>query len=176
MANSNWLTDYVEDITNDTVEKMQDAVEDFKKEFFPLQVENVKEIYREVISDFYNEISENDRTYMPRGSLYRLFSCTTNYKCLNMDFHPELFKSRTGYAGEDGLYTTVFKEGWHGGARHNGGMFYRTPIPYFTYWGKEATRSSMSPYEKFKERWYLYEDTTFESDLRRILNKHIDKI
>ena len=93
-----------------------------------------------------------------------------------MDFHPELFDSRTGYTGEKGLYKTVFKEGWHGGAKHNGGMFYRTPIPYFKYWGKEATRSSMSPYEKFKERWYKYEDTTFESDLRRILNKHIDKI
>ena len=62
------------------------------------------------------------------------------------------------------MYTTVFKEGWHGGAKHEGVMRYRTPIPYYTYWGKEAVRSQFSPYDMFIALKEDYEKQGFRKD------------
>ena len=95
-----------------------------------------------------------------------------------MNFKPEKFPSRTGYTGtgKDGLYQTVFKEGYHGGASHNGKMLYRTPYPYYTYWGSAAEQASISPLEDFRQRWYHYEDTEFEADLNKTINKYINMI
>lgn len=38
-------------------------------------------------------------------------------------------------------FHTVFALGYHGGAPHDGGYFWRAPIPYFTHWGREATQN-----------------------------------
>ena len=174
MAEGGWLSSYIEEITADTVKKIENAVDKAKAEFFPRQVKKVSEIYEDVIWDFYGD--KSSRYYVPRGSLYNLFDCKTDGECLIMNFKPENFPSRTGYAGEDGLYQTVFREGWHGGAKHNGSLLYRTPYPYYTYWGSPAEHASISPLEDFRQRWYHYEDTEFEADLNKTINKYINMI
>ena len=174
MAEGGWLSSYIEEITADTVKKIENAVDKAKAEFFPRQVKKVNEIYKEVALKFYN--NKPERIYDPRGSLYNLFDCKTDGECLIMNFRPEKFPSRTGYTGKDGLYQTVFKEGYHGGAEHDGKKLYRTPIPYYTYWGSQATIAPISPLEDFRQRWYHYEDTEFEADLNKTINKYINMI
>ena len=171
MGNDNWLTDYIEDIMSDNKKRFEEAVKKTKREFFPLEVKKVEELYRQVADDFYSDYSER-KFYKPRGSLKNLFNIKTDYENLYMDFDPTKIPSRTGYVGEDGLYNTVFREGWHGGANHEGKMLYRKPVPYYRYWGREAVRTSISPLDDFDKRWDKYQETEFVDDLNRIFDKH----
>ena len=79
MAEGGWLSSYIEEITADTVKKIENAVDKAKAEFFPRQVKKVSEIYEDVIWDFYGD--KSSRYYVPRGSLYNLFDCKTDGEC-----------------------------------------------------------------------------------------------
>lgn len=185
-----WLTDYIDDMIADDKRRFDQAIEDAKKEFFDLEQKKVKKMYEEVIQNFYS--SYNRKYYVPRESLYHLLECTTDYKRLIMDFKPEMITSRNGYAGEDGLYKTVFKEGWHGGSGKTGAKSYPfksynegeyvayngDPEPYSEkpYYWIPAKRAEKSPLDDFTEKWNKFQDTEFEDDANRIFNKHFDKI
>ena len=83
---------------------------------------------------------------------------------------------RNGYGGEDGLYNTVFRGGYHGGAASgqghpkNGVPMWRYPYPIYVTWGKEAAQS-VSPLSEFLR----LDDEETEADasnaLRRFWNE-----
>lgn len=185
-----WLTDYVDEIMDDTKKKFEKAVDDASKEFFKLEKEKTEKIYKNTIDDFYN--SYKRKYYKPNKSLYKLLKCETDNKCLIINFHPEKIVSRTGYSGEDGLYTSVFKEGWHGGSGNKNGKSYPVAVyeggKYFPYDGIvkpyedryydwiPAKQADISPFDDFKKRWDDFQNSEFEEDANRIFNKHLDKI
>lgn len=190
--NNSWLTDYVKQTREDVVEKSKKAAKDATEEFLKLEEEKTKKIYYSVIDYFYN--SYERKMYVPRETLYGedFAEIRKKGKKVIINFHPEVFISRTGYNGENGLYTTVFLQGWHGGTNKYGGMKYpvgkfKDESPYYyngeykpyddiRYKWVPAVQAPISPYDDFVNRFNKYQDTEFEEDVTRIINKHIDRI
>ena len=188
MANSaDWIDDYITNLKKEAEEKIQDALKETKKEFLPMSEKKIKNIYHSVIEDFYS--GYNRHFYTPRGSLYNLLECKSDDEYIYISFNPSKIASRTGYSGEDGLYQSVFREGWHGGAKFGEGAYYpwrKPPTPYDGAikpwenlrpfgWGS-AIKSSISPLQDFINRFNEYQDGEFESDFRKIWDKYSSRI
>lgn len=159
------MSNYQKELVNNLKKKIDEVTPSVEKRVLDLVENKLTEFYNAAVLKFYN--SYPNRIYDPRGSLYNLFRTKREGKTLKYWFEPSEIPSRTGYAEEDGLYTTVFKEGWHGGARHDEVMRYRTPIPYYTYWGKESTQT-LSAYDMFIDLKEDYEKHGFNEDYRDI--------
>lgn len=184
-----WLTDQVNEMMNEDKKKFEEAVANASEEFFKLEKEKTEKIYENVIDDFYN--SYDRKYYKQRGSLYHLLECTTDNKRLTLDFHPEKISARNGYSGKDGLYASVFKEGWHGGSGKGDKKSYPFAVyenkyvpydgvvkPYDSHEYKwvPAKKADVSPFDDFVDKWNDFQDGEFEEDLRYIFNKHFDRI
>lgn len=184
-------------------EKFNRVVDNTKKEFFPMQEKKIKKIYKSVIDDFYADYKPHFYNRRDNGSLYKLLKCRSDTEHIYMSFDPSEISYRNGYAGEDGLYRTVFVEGWHGGAMVHNSMLY--PVGYEggkikTYDGTyrykeslgkevyspyecdnikygwiEANRASISPLDDFNKRFDDYQDTEFEEDFRDLFDKNLRK-
>ena len=159
------MNNYQKELINNLKKKIDEVIPSVEKKTCDLVEDKLTEFYNTAVLNFYN--SYPDRIYDPRGSLYNLFRIKREGKTVKYWFEPSEIPSRTGYDEEDGLYTTVFKEGWHGGAMHDGVMRYRTPIPYYTYWGKEATQT-LSAYDMFIDLKEDYEKHGFKKDYHAI--------
>lgn len=183
-----WLTDQVDEAKKDIERRVKEITAEASEEFFKLEKKKTEDIYRDVIDDFYN--SYDRKFYKQDESLYNLLECTTDNKKLILDFHPEKISMRNGYSGENGLYTSVFKEGWHGGSGKNGRKSYPVAIydgeykpydgavaPYDSYGYKwvPAKRAKISPYDDFVKRWNDFQYGEYEEDFYRIFKKHFDK-
>lgn len=168
------MSNYEKNIINNIKESIERETPKIENEVLDLVENKLTEFYKISVMSFYN--SYPNPIYERRGSLYNLFKTKREGNTLKYWFEPSEFPSRTGYVGEDGLYTTVFKEGWHGGAMADDGvMRYRTPIPYYTHWGKEAVQSQFSPYETFIALKEDYEKHGFKKDYRNIWIKNLNK-
>ena len=169
------------------------AVNDSYKDYFKMLKIKLEKMYEGVIDDFYADYkpktfeykdeSGNVKTYHyeRRESLYKLLyieeSVTENgQQGLTYGFDPSKIMSRTGYNGEDGLYTTVFRQGWHGGGRHDGSMRWRTPIPTFNFWGSYAKQADISPLDAFYKKVDQYEEREYHTDFDKIWEYHKNKI
>ena len=152
------------------IEKEKTNIED---QVLDLVDSKLKEFYQISVLQFYNDYP--NPIYDRRGSLEYLFRTKKEGSTLKFWFEPSEIVSRTGYSGEDGLYTTVFKEGWHGGANNNGTMRYRTPIPYYRYWGKNAVQT-FSAYDMFISLKEDYEMHGFRNDYKTILKRQLGNI
>lgn len=164
---------YEKQIINNIKEKIEKETPNIENKVLNLVENKLIEFYRISVLEFYN--SYPNPIYDRRGSLENLFRTKKDGNTLRYWFEPSEIPSRTGYIGEDGLYKTVFKEGWHGGAMHDGVMRYRTPIPYYTYWGKNAVQT-LSPYDMFTALKEDYEKNGFKKDYRNIWVSSLNSI
>ena len=172
------MSNYEKSIINNIKESIERETPKIENEVLDLVENKLTEFYEMSVMAFYNSYPNPiyERRERGKGSLYDLFQTKRNGKRLDYWFDETKFPSRTGYVGEDGLYTTVFKEGWHGGAiADDGVMRYRTPIPYYTYWGKEAVQPQFSPYETFIALKEDYEKRGFKKDYKNIWIKNLNK-
>ena len=167
------MSNYEKTIINDIKQKVEKETPKIEKKVLDLVENKLTEFYKISVLEFYN--SYTNPIYDRRGSLDNLFKTKRDGNILRYWFEPSEITSRTGYAGEDGLYTTVFKEGWHGGAMHDGVMRYRTPIPYYTYWGKPAVQT-LSPFEMFTALKEDYEKRAFRNDYKNIWISSLNNI
>ena len=167
------MSNYEKTIINDIKQKVEKETPKIEKKVLDLVENKLTEFYKISVLEFYN--SYPNPIYDRRGSLDNLFKTKRDGNILRYWFEPSEITSRTGYAGEDGLYTTVFKEGWHGGAMHDGVMRYRTPIPYYTYWGKPAVQT-LSPFEMFTALKEDYEKRAFRNDYKNIRISSLNNI
>lgn len=167
------MSNYEKAIINDIKQKVEKETPKIEKKVLDLVENKLTEFYKISVLEFYN--SYPNPIYDRRGSLNNLFKIKREGNILRYWFEPSEITSRTGYAGEDGLYTTVFKEGWHGGAMHDGVMRYRTPIPYYTYWGKPAVQT-LSPFEMFTALKEDYEKRGFRNDYKNIWISSLNNI
>lgn len=191
-----FIEDYVDEVENELIEESKKKVATAMEEFFSIEIEKTKELYHNVIDDFYDDVNFERKMYIPRGTMHSdaFAKFTTNGKRIDINFHPEVFVSRTGYSGEDGLFKTVFEEGWHGGKRGKSGdmkypigKFKKGTAPYYyngverpyddiKYGWSPAVRADISPYDDFIKRWDNLQDTVFEKDLNEIISKYFDML
>ena len=168
------MGNYEKQIISNIKQKVENETPKIENKVLDLVENKLNEFYKISVMNFYADYPHP--IYDRRGSLYNLFHTKRDGNTLRYWFEPSEITSRTGYGGEDGLYTTVFKEGWHGGAKHDGVMRYRTPIPYYTYWGKEAVRSQFSPYDMFIALKEDYEKRGFRKDYKNIWVEQLNSI
>lgn len=186
-SSADWIDDYIANLKKEAESKIQEALKETKKEFLPLCEKKIKAIYHSVIEEFY--FGYNRSFYKPRGSLYDLLECKSDDEYVYISFNPSKITSRTGYSGENGLYQSVFREGWHGGAKFGDGAYYpwrKPPTPYdgaYKPWDdlksfiwQPAVKAPISPLQDFKNRFDEYQDGEFESDFRKIWEKYSSRI
>lgn len=163
----------------------KDLVELNKKTLEKTFPKFVKEIDKEVKNRYELSVDKFYQSYSPlyyhrRGSLYDLL--VTNYDKLKLEYSWEFDPNKILYTGsnsasyshgEDGLYSTVFRGGYHGGAYHNGSFYWRTPYPYFTHWGQPAAYEQISILEDFQNRIHKYETGKMKKDFKRIYTESL---
>ena len=186
---------YIKKLQEKAKEAVKEAQEKSFSEYFDVAEKKIKTIYKDTITDFYN--SYPDPFYDRRGSLYDLIQTKKATDYLSIWFEPSLISYRNGYAGENGLYDQVFRQGWHGGAnvKHRGRMLVPWSYPTLEYNGetspweseiwnsksilsgwKLAEKASISPLQDFKRRIDQYQKTEYQKDYENIWNKYKSNI
>lgn len=169
--------------------KINAAVDEAVTELFKEVKDELGEVYRQVIDEYYNDYEPD--FYVRNHSLYDLIQFTDNADEMEWSFYPE---KATPFERDYGtVYQSAFLYGWHGGASgedHNhqsvSTPHWRTPYPYygdvarktdhgFYRWGKEAYRSA-PPYEAWEERRTEYIRENGRAMFIRLLQKHINNI
>lgn len=190
-STSDFYSKYIEKLQARAEEAVKDAQKKAFAEYFEVADKKIHDIYKDTITDFYNSY---DRTfYKPRngGSLYQLLETEIEDDGLSLDFNPSKISYRNGYAGEDGLYDQVFRQGWHGGANINGQMLVPWTHPPIAYNGdkspwepsvlrseeiksgwKLAEKAPISPLNDFKQRLDKYQQKEYQQDYEKIWNKY----
>lgn len=170
----------ISDLEKKTIENIKKRIDEetpkVEEKALNLVERKLNEFYEISVLNFYNHYKPKFYQRRGDGSLYNLFRTKRNGTKLDYWFEPSEITSRTGYDGEDGLYKTVFKEGWHGGAKHDSVMRYRTPVPYYIYWGKEAVRAPFSPYDMFIALKEDYQNNGYERDYKKLWVDHLNSI
>ena len=165
MSKVNDINKITNEIERAALKKLTDKIEEcrpeFQKKLGKKLEERVQSIFNEVVDEFYGDY--NPRFY--NRSEHEGMKCLLKTKVTNSTFSYWFDETqlayRNGYSGEDGLYTTVFRKGWHGGANIDGNMLvpYRTdrsrnPIEYNGNGVNEWSNAKwQSPYEKYRSRW-----------------------
>ncbi len=144
-------------------------------------------LFEGAIQGFYDDYAP--RSYTRRGSLFNVPVITPLSDDIVIEFDPHQITMRNGSGEEDGLYTTVFKEGWHGGAlkgpehpKPDGRHAYWRTGNNFSTWGEEATRApeKIRPFSAISEIWddykasrvqQLWEETSHEAWLQYLKDK-----
>lgn len=163
------------------------ANKQMNNEFKTYRDKRIQEIFKEAIDHFYDDYTPmyyTDRT----GSLYDVMDLKyRDGHVVRMDYNVGRMSGyRSGYNGEDGLFTDVFMHGWHGGADHisadkaalfgqhpnEGVPYWRTPPPKFPRWGRPAAVAEISPYEEIEEKLTDADDTEFPDKANEIFNRH----
>lgn len=163
---------------NAVVEDIRKDVADAGRKLASVVREKAMQIMREVIDAYYADYIPT--YYHPRGrkNLYRLMETgVTDNGEVEIWFDPDrMTPYRSGYTGEDGLYQTVFREGWHGGAKTGPGhpspgaalgpaaAVYRTPYKIYTFWGRTAYRMATPPLALIQEKIEEYNQNGMVDD------------
>lgn len=182
----------ISDLEKKTIENIKKRIDEetpkVEEKALNLVERKLNEFYEISVLNFYNHYQPKFYQRRDNGSLYNLFRTKRNGTKLDYWFEPSEITSRTGYDGEDGLYKTVFKEGWHGGANINGEMLVPYRIPPQTYDGdkkpyqkgkakwKPAVRAPFSPYDMFIALKEDYQNNGYERDYKKLWVDHLNSI
>lgn len=191
-AQSNFYKDYMEQLQLKAKAAVKKAQEKTFEEYFEVADKKIRGIYKNTITDFYKDYYPH--FYDRRGSLYDLIQTKYGTDYLSISFDPSKISYRNGYSGEDGLYNTVFRQGWHGGAMIRGSMLYPvgkyengkpraydgTYKPYedenYKYNWIVANRASISPLNDFRNRIDEYQKNEYQKDYEKIWNRNKQNI
>lgn len=165
------LGGYLENIKQKAIAVVKESIDKALIQIMP-DFENALELaYKECADEWYNarppEVFEG-RTYALRDEVFMVTDRGKDY--LDIDYNSG------AYVG-GGSFDAIFKEGYHGGASHNGGYYWRKPHPYYRYWGRpaESTASIYSLYEaKVPEVCQEYSDK-LRTLILEIAQKNIGK-
>lgn len=141
--------------------KVDKAIPKFEKNLAYRLKKQVYKMFNEVVDEFYASYTPRFYQRNKRTGMRSMLKVRIDGPLFIMEFDENALSYRNGYSGEDGLYTTVFREGWHGGAQLGGDMLvpYRTtndgkPISYNGTERNEWSNAKwQSPYKKYHSRW-----------------------
>ena len=180
---------------NELTSKINNVYEDTKVEYYDFLEDKMRKNYNRIIDIFYN--SYDPSFYERRYSLYDLLVMKKDKNGIDIGFDSSKIERRDGYNGKDGLYTTVFLQGFHGGAYiPNAQQFLvpwtappvaydgtSTPWDFPAPWGRRvgvkhgwqtATRT-VSPYRLWKSFIDGYNRGQYQRDFDVIWNRNVDK-
>lgn len=160
------ITDQIESLRKSFKSAYKQAYKLSIVELAQLIKEKYERMYEETVDDFYGSYSPiyYDRTW----SLYDMLDIEADDRHMRIEFDTDVLPHPS-------LDDTLFVGGYHGGASHNGGIYWRTPHPYYTRWGRPAYRTS-SPYYDIDNKMTEYESSEMESDFAMILENNIDNL
>lgn len=197
--------EWAKKITDEIIKDLQKVEEASMKEFIKSLQPTAESIFTSVVDDFYNDYEPH--LYKRTHSLYDIFNAdiVDDGYGLRTWFSPEdMTPFRSGYRGETGLYTYVFRRGWHGGARRTtsdsqikladtalsrhrktmlpfrtlydaGKPYWRYPHPYYSKWAKyPAPIYSPSPRDQYNAMVDEYSEKRLNADLIKITQKNIN--
>ena len=190
-----FFDDYMDRLQKRAEVAVRKALVDTNKEYLRAVEKDMRGVFRSAINDFYSDYTPQEyrRTY----SLYNLLETRLDESDeddigLVLSFNPSNMSSyRNGYAGDDGLYDLVFRQGWHGGADKiasekefqwgvhpsPGTPYYRKPQKaHYPHWGRRAERANVSPLSDIQSQVEEYQGTVNQALFNQIFNKHISKI
>lgn len=144
--------------------KLEEAARQSVLELSEVIESKYTDMYNETVEDFYGSYSPlfYDRTW----SLYNILKIDYNEHRMLIDFDTDQLQHSS-------LDNTVFLLGYHGGAMHNGGYYWRTPHPYYTRWGRMAERTN-SPYYDIEEKMREYESSEIYDDFEEIFSRNFN--
>lgn len=165
------LGGYLENIRQKAIAVVKASIDEAVVQIMP-EFENALELaYKECANEWYGAYSPEiftGRTYALRDDVFMVTGRGKDY--LDIDYN-------SGANVGGGSFDAMFKEGYHGGAAHNGGYYWRKPVPYYKYWGRPAvsTASIYSLYEaKVPEVCQEYSDK-LRTLILEIAQKNIGK-
>lgn len=179
----------MEKARNEKIQKVEAAAHRAHKRLVDQELERVQSISHVAADHFY-------KNYPPkfyfsghgpggrRGTLYHVLRIRrfgdTSYQ---IDFDPSVMTYRNGGGGgEHDLYQTVFKEGWHGGAKSGDGHpdagtpYWRYPYPVYKMWGRKAARAEESPYQEIVREYNSRTAAQVQEDLERLFHEELRHI
>lgn len=125
-----------------TTEKAIEKVGKMNEKYPLMYKEELERIGNDVITEWY---SKYDPYFYDRyGGLYNAFVVRLQGANYSVYFGASLMND-VYHQSTNWIFKNSFIEGWHGGSRHNGIPYWRTPHPDYTNWGRPAKRS-FSPY------------------------------
>lgn len=170
----NYYEKYIKELKEKVKQQKKDILKQTSTEFFELLSTKIRNMFEITIIHFYSSYSP--KFYKRRDSLFNLLKIDYGNDYFEGEFIPEKIISRTGYKAEDGLYDTVFRQGWHGGAKHNGSYYWRKPDPCYNRWGRQAIKAQFSPLQIFNALLDDYKAKEIQEDWNKLYNKNISKI
>lgn len=165
MSKVNDISKITNEIEKAALKKLMDKIEEcrpeFQKNLGKKLEKRVHSIFDEVVDEFYGDYNPRFYDRNEHNGMRNLLRTEVTNSTFSYWFDETQLAYRNGYSGEDGLYETVFRQGWHGGANIGGDMLvpYRTdrnknPIAYngngVNTW---SSAKWQSPYEKYRSRW-----------------------
>lgn len=188
------VENYVESLQKRLNKELDKNRKKIKKELLKMAEKKLRSFAEKSAIMFYT--SYQPTFYTRRGSLYNIFQTQITDKGLEYWFDPDVLTYRDGVSGgEWGLYDTVWRKGYHGGANLKGKDKYKVPYtyPYKKYDGKghgeppwqdtsirygwdAAVKSPISPLEYFIQLKSDYEENGYFEDEQQVYQKYLDKI
>lgn len=142
--------------------------------------QNLDLIARSAIDAFYEGYTP--LVYNRLEDLYHTYKITAEKKDWRIELGPE-FMHGGHHRENDYIYWMAFVNGYHGGAPHNGDMYWRQPVPYYTEWYPTPAPQSVSPHDKIVAESNAYLDemkqqaqSEFDNSVNKILDEVIDMI
>lgn len=125
-----------------TVEKAIKKIDLMNKKYPLIYKEELERVGDHVITDWYS--TYDPIIYDRYGGLYKAFTVQLKGTIYSVYFGATLMDN-VYHQSVNWIFKNSFIEGYHGGSRHNGIPYWRTPYPELSNWGKPAKRS-FSPY------------------------------
>ena len=132
---------------NSAIRNVKKALRDIEKinnKYPNIYRDEIKLVADSVIDMWYD--SYDPIFYDRYGQLFKAYSIVLKKGTCNVYFGSNQMKSVYNQS-KNWIYKNSFIGGYHGGSRHNGVPYWRTPYPFFTDWGEPAV-FTFSPYER----------------------------
>lgn len=126
------------------IDKAINKVNIMNKKYPTMYKEELERIGEHIITEWYSDY--DPILYDRYGGLYKAFVVRLQGTKYSVHFGASLMND-VYHQSTNWIFKNSFIEGWHGGSRHNGIPYWRTPHPEYTDWGRPAIRS-FSPYYK----------------------------
>lgn len=182
-------------------EKLKKAAPKIAETFGKKLDSELHNIYNSVIAEFYASYTPTFYKRNTTEGLMTMFKTSLQHGIFSADFDETQLSYRNGYSGEDGLYQTVFREGWHGGAKIDDGMLvpvryskghaeaydgetvnswsnakWQSPYENRTAKWLPARKAPISPLENFYKKKEVYEKGQMENDFLTIYYKEMNRV
>lgn len=149
------ISDFFEEIKKDINDKIEETAKKTYKDALPIVEEDVKECWKTAIDEYY--ASYKPKYYERKGKESNLYNMLdTEITDKKVKIYAKSEKLGEHRVENDYIFYYMFLHGYHGGAVHNDGLYWRAGYHLnkdgkdaYEHWGKRAYQSD-SPSDRFQ--------------------------